>query len=626
MATKITQELAAIKRNYDTNINILDGLYFKQKDVIRMVEFYSSSRYLKGQKDELGREKPFYNIVNAMCDVENAAKDIDTKDITATSDDGEHYVESFLISKDIYEWMKTVNFAKTLNDMRDTHTRYGSLLVKKCTEIDKNGDKVLKIDMPEWKNVITDQIDIIGQPIIEMHYMSPLEMNKMEEWDKIKVREVIKKLSKKGTGKRIPVYEIRGEFPKSFMKEMKDEKYSDEDKDEYTYSYQLYYIAGDYSEIGNSNQSITNSLFTNKLTVLYHEDNTEKVYKYLARKKKSGRAFGVGVVEEGEQAQIGTNDAIIKQSRAMEYTSKVIGQTASKKLKGRNMLTEVDDGQILEHEDKKPIEALNLLPSGGLQQYGNLISQWFAQYEKTTSAYPGQRGAPQSGNVPFRAQAQQLQQSGTVFEDLQEELGIFITEIFEDWIMPFLSKSLNSKHILAHEFSMDELKEIDKNFSTNHANEIVSKLILSGKVATEEDYSTALQTAQEAIQQTKSSRFLEVPEDLYKNANMHITVNVTGEQRNKATVLESLLNIMQVYASNPNIAQDPVLMQIFMKIVELSGAGISPVSLVAAIQEHAKMMQEQQMAAEQAQQIGQQPQAAQAPTDKLSLAANPTPA
>ncbi len=49
-----------------------------------------------------------------MCDVENAAKDIDTKDISVTSDDGEHYTESFLMSKDIYEWMKEVNFAKTL--------------------------------------------------------------------------------------------------------------------------------------------------------------------------------------------------------------------------------------------------------------------------------------------------------------------------------------------------------------------------------------------------------------------------------------------------------------------------------------------------------------------------------
>ena len=129
--TKIGEELSLIKRNYVTSINIVTGLTFKQRDLITVIEFYSNSRYLNGMKDELGRDKPFYNIVNAICDVENAAKDIDTKDITVTSDDPQHYTEAFLMSKDIYQWMKKVNFGKTLNDMRDTHTRYGSLLVKK---------------------------------------------------------------------------------------------------------------------------------------------------------------------------------------------------------------------------------------------------------------------------------------------------------------------------------------------------------------------------------------------------------------------------------------------------------------------------------------------------------------
>src|SRR3990167_7213968 len=156
----ICTELQLINENYNTAINIVDGLTFRQKDLIRTIEYYSNSKYLNGQLDELGREKPFYNIINAMCDVENAAKDIDTKDITATSDDGQHYVESFLLTKDLYEWMKKVSFGKTLNNMRDIHTRYGSLLVKKCFEADEDGEKILKLEMPEWKNVVTDQIDI----------------------------------------------------------------------------------------------------------------------------------------------------------------------------------------------------------------------------------------------------------------------------------------------------------------------------------------------------------------------------------------------------------------------------------------------------------------------------------
>lgn len=99
MKYKICQELERIKTSYDTPLQRVEGLYSKQKDIIRMIEFYSSSRYLNGQKDELGRDKAFYQVLNGICDVENAAKDIDTKDISATSDDSEHYTESFCFQK-----------------------------------------------------------------------------------------------------------------------------------------------------------------------------------------------------------------------------------------------------------------------------------------------------------------------------------------------------------------------------------------------------------------------------------------------------------------------------------------------------------------------------------------------
>lgn len=575
----IVAELAAIDKAYDTSIKIVEGLNHKQKDVVRMIEFYSNSKYLNGQKDELGRDKPFYNIGNAMVDVENAAKDIDSKDIQATSDDGQHYTESFLMSKDIYEWMKEANFAKTLNDMIEAHSRYGSLLVKKC--IKREGkEKKLSLEIPEWKNVKTDQVKIIGGAIVETHYMLPSEILKMTEWENTKeaIKLGVNENEKNFNSKRIQVHEVRGEFPRSFIKELLKEKIKESDKTDF--SYQLYYLAG---EIGG------------KMVALYWEDDTEKVYKYLARKKKSGRGFGVGVIEEGEESQVWTNDAVLKQHRAMEYTTKVVGQTASKRLKGRNIMTEVDDGQILEHEDNKPITAISLLPSGGLTQYQALITQWYSQFEKTSSAYPAQRGETPPSGQAFRLQALVLNQSNSVFVQLQEELGIFITELFTDWIMPFLSARLNREHILAHDFSVEELKEIDQNFALSKANEEVNSKILSGVIVPEEEYQGLLQEYEDRVKKTKNQRFIDLYKDYYKKVKAKITVNVTGEQRNKAATLESLLNILTVYAKNPAAAQDPVLSQIFMKIVELSGAGISPVSLMAGIQEQAKAVLKSQV-------------------------------
>lgn len=572
MALNIKQELEIIKGNYEKTIDLVDGLPFSQKKQIRTTEFYNNSKYINGQKDELQREKPFFNILNAICDVENTAKDIDTKDIQITSDDANHYLESWLLSKDIYVWMKETNFAKTLNDMRDMHTRYGSLLVKK---VKKDGE--LTLELPEWKNVLTDQVNIIKGAIVETHWMTVMEISKMTEWKNID--QIMDKLKDAGSSKRIPVYEIRGEFSKATFKECDGKKYTP--KDEKEFSYQLYYIAGNPQESGKVS---TIETFVN----LYWEDDTERVYKYLARKPKAGRSFGVGVMEEGEEAQVWTNDAVLKQARAMEYTTKVIGQSASKKLKGRNLLTETDDGVILETEDGKPILPLNLLPSGGLNQYGLLITQWYDQLQKTTSAYSAQRGDTPPSGTPFRLQATVLQQSNNVFKTLQQEMGIFITEIIEDWVLPYLATKLNKEHILSYDFSPEELKDIDNKFTAKEANQRAINAILEGKMVTQEEYDGWIENYDEFIKQTKSQRFIQIPKDFYKNLKAKVTVNITGEQRNKAATLESLNNILITYASNPALSTDPVASQLLTKIIELSGAGISPISITGAMNEKAK--------------------------------------
>lgn len=619
----IKQELEIIKKNYDSPVQLISGsgstvigqqssapLLFSQKGMINMIEFYTNSRYLGGQLDELGREKPFFNIVNGICDVENAAKDIDTKDITVTSDDPNHYLEAYLLSKDIQVWMKEVNFGKTLNEIRDTDTRYGSVLVKKCLE-KEDGKSILEIELPEWKNVITDQVDIEDGAKVEVHYMTAGELAKKKDvWKNVdKVLDILKN---EGSNKRIPIYEIRGNFPKSVIKQTESENNNTNSditkEDQTTYSNQLYYVAGNPVDSGKTN-------FLDTLFVLYWEDDTEDVYKYKARKRRSGRDFGVGVVEEGEQAQVWTNDTVLKQFRAMEYTTKVIGQSASKKLKGRNLLTETDDGTILEHEDGKPITPLNLLPSGGLTQYQNLIAQWNNQLEKATSSYAAQRGETPPSGTPYRLQATVLNQSNSVFVNLLEDLGIFIGEIFNDWIMPYLATKMNQEHILAYEFSPEELKEIDKNFSIKNANDKAVEAILSGKIVTQQQYDDWLNSADTIIKSTKGQRFIKIPKNFYKNLKMKVTVNVTGEQKNKAAVLESLNSVLITYMnalkSGIDLGKDPIFTLLLNEIIQTSGAGISPVSITSAINE--KNTQQAEM--QQAQQIAQ-PQA-------LSLQANP---
>lgn len=72
----------------------MEGLTFSQWKTIRMCEFYSNSRYLGSfggmtsngvlienrNQDELGRDAPFYNIVNFRVTIAKVATDLDVKE------------------------------------------------------------------------------------------------------------------------------------------------------------------------------------------------------------------------------------------------------------------------------------------------------------------------------------------------------------------------------------------------------------------------------------------------------------------------------------------------------------------------------------------------------------------
>src|SRR3990167_10526500 len=111
--------------------------------------------------------------------------------------------------------MKESNFAKTLNEIGETRSRYGGVIVKKCKE---KGEE-MKAKVVVWKNLITDQVDILNGLIIEKHYMTPNELReKSDVWSN--VDEAIGLYGKKGytrTDERIEIWEVHGKLPEDYL-------------------------------------------------------------------------------------------------------------------------------------------------------------------------------------------------------------------------------------------------------------------------------------------------------------------------------------------------------------------------------------------------------------------------
>jgi hypothetical protein len=551
--------LDQLEKDYTKSITIADGLTLDYQNRLKMVEFYINSRYLNQEGDEF--DVPFMNEVNANADLSKVATDFDTKDIVAEADDGDNFDISLTFNKEIYQWMKRTNFAMTLNDMNSTRVDYGLALVEKVMQI-IDGKMELTIAIPELQNVQFDASNILGRPIIQTLYFAPAEYSeKMDVWKDVKTVLKMKRseYSENDDG-QIIVKKLTGKFPVAFFKEMEEEEVDEEDN--YIYARYCFYI----------------TCLNGKKLYSYGYEEDENPYKLLAWKKRAKRP-PVGVIEDGLHSQIWTNDVIQKEHAWFELASKWVGQTASKKLKGRNILSETDNGTILEHEPDKPITTLSMIASA-VPEFQSLLDKWGKQYDRSVAITDAARGENPPSGQAFRLQAMVQQQSTSQFDHRREEMGIFIVELFNDWILPYIAKKLNKAHILASDYNAEELRRMDENYGNYHANEWLKSKVLNNKVATQDEYEAMKQARKDFVSNTKEKRFLDIPKNYYKDFKPKITIVTTGEQKNKMAVMETLSNVLSLYMTNPAaFQQDPVASQILSLILERSGAGISPVTL-----------------------------------------------
>lgn len=566
---KIFSELELAKGNYEgSSLEKVSGLYRKQSDIIKMCEYYSDSRYLganyseRGNKNKLSRPVPFYNIVNYRVALAKTATDLDIKDIQIVSDNPKYEVHSMLLNREAYEWMKEAEFSRALNQMGQTRPKYGGYLVKKTEK-----DRDLKIEVVRWTNVWTNQTDILAGPIIERHSMSPVDVkNKDDSWENvIDVLKAHKSIKDRPTV--IDVYEVTGEFPVSIMKDAENKEETDED--EYTFSLQHYFIAD----------------LDSKKYLLFAEELSGEMtdyYEYLSW-EDNGYGLGRGVIEDSEEAQVWTNDAVINESVAMAMAGRVGLKTNSKKL-GNNVL-EHDHGKIYELGINEDINSFNLAPSA-LGNYQNQIEKWRAQADNITSSFNAVTGEQPPSGTPYSQTALLNQVATKPFDYKREEWGIHLTKMFDKWVIPYLIKKIKREHILVSEFSPDELDVIDDSFAAYNSNKDIIKEVFAGNIVSPMDQQGMLDGYKKHIKKLGKKRFIEIPDDYFNDIECKVTVITTGEQKNKAVILQSLSELMKsVIASfNPTTGEfgvltDPTLSKIFNQILELSGAGISPVSL-----------------------------------------------
>lgn len=556
-------------------ITITEGYDFSQYETLRTIELYHNSKFIGGNLDSLEREMPFYNICKFRVNVATRATDLDTKDVQVQADrvTKTSYVESFLLNLKNRNWMKTVGFARFLNRLGSTRSKYGGVLVKKTEH-----DAKLSLHVVAWLNAITDQVDIRNGVKIERHFYTPasLKTDAPKGWSNIE--EAIDAAKKtraahaanpsttenKTPGNYIEVYEVHGVLPARFLDKDESPEEGTEDGKEDGYERQMHVIVLDESDKGKVGG-----------VTLYAGKEEEDPYKYLPYEEVDGRGLGVGVVEDLFEAQVWTNDSIKKKKDILELAGKVVFQTADQSVAAKNILTDIENGQILTTAPDRPITQVNNIPAS-LPAFDKLMQEWDAQAERVSSTFNAITGETMPSGTPFRQVAILNQEAGSLFEYRREEAGLFIQEIYFDWVLPFLVKQIKEDKELVATLEPDELEMVSDALAQHEAYSFAKEQMLSGGDVLPEDVDGIKAAARDASMRQSRRAFVGF-DDLFQDWKGSVDVITTGEQKNKAVALETLFNIFKTVAAAPQLLQDPVLARLFNQMVEM--AGVSPMLL-----------------------------------------------
>lgn len=576
MEKNIYELVRTVKHNYEhEKVDTVEGLDFNMYDRIIETEFMTSGRYISGDYDENGDLKPVHDIITRILENQRSAEEVDTKDMNLMTKDTDYYVRAMLLSAYNQDWMEDNYMDKFHNDAIETRGKHGGLLVK-VVEDDENID----LEIVDWTQFMGDAVDLESGVKVINHYYTPdglIEEGQKMGWDEEAVKQAIDLYAetaqeddyeeqRETTGKYILVREISGNLEKQYI---------DPDAEDYEYSYQVHYVAG--AEFHNDKDG-------EKGVTLFSMELDESPYYFLPYKKRSpsGKTLGIGMVERSRHAQIQTNIAAQQYKYSMDMASTHVLQSASKNLKGKNVLTSMKRGTILKYEDGKPISGVDMSPQA-LAHLDNYMAQWQTQVDRATGTFSVSTGEDLPSGTPYRLGAILDQNAQSAFDLRREEYSVFLNRIYKERIIPFFIRQLRNKKSLSLKFTADQLQELDRDTAKWKVDKKLWDMYLDGEF---DDVPPAMKFA--VMDVRREEMLLEVDKELKRGKNRrnftgfpkgywegiaeNVYIDIVGERTNKGAVLETVNNALMQYAQlKPLLEQDKNARDLFNQILIAAG-------------------------------------------------------
>jgi len=497
-------------------------------DIIELIDLYWVDRYRDHAFDSLGFLRPFYNVIESPTQVASKMVDLDTKDIRIIAEEGQSYYPVWLFEKDLKIWMKEQKFGQLLNKIVYNWPKYGTVVLKKAKS------KVYMVPLQNLKVEPTAESLVNAKYVIEEHDYSPAQLRE-QPWNNIE--DAIDEFEEGG---HIKVWEYFGRV---------------EDMD------------GNYFIIATSDKARKQ-----KRAILLHQDEKkiEDIYKELHWDKIPGRWLGRGQPEKLFHTQIYQNKIANYKAHGAHWTSKHIYQTRDSRIAG-NLLVDIEDGEIIITNDQlSPVQ----MEERNLSFYREEEMRWDELMDRRTFSRDIIRGERPPSGTPLGSAILATKMAGGYFDLKREDLGLFLKELFYDWIIPEFKKGRKGIHkLMLSEFDEDEVEKLRRLIANHRVNKaLVGYIARTGRIPGPREKELLKALAWEGIKRHKD---IDIPKGYYDNLKYKINIIITSEQIDLASKMATLQTVMAMLAQNPTILQDKRTRKIFYQLLDL--AGISPI-------------------------------------------------
>jgi len=280
----------------------------------------------------------------------------------------------------------------------------------------------------------------------------------------------------------------------------------------------------------------------------------------------------------------------------IDVASKLIFQTSDPNFVGRNVLSAIEQGDILIHKFNEPVTQLNNTSHDitAQQNFGNM---WKSLASEINGVSESMMGNVAPSGTAWRQVEALLQESHSLFELMTENKGLYLEQMLRRFVIPFLKKKMNNSDEIAATLESHNISQIDAMYVPNEAikrynKEAVAKVIEAletgdlSKVPEAYNPEQAQQSVKQELAPLGSKRFFKPDEistvqwkEAFKDMEWNVEINITGEAKDANAVMTTLSTALQAVV-NPAYANNSQAQLIVSKILSATGA-ISPLEIAS---------------------------------------------